>query len=346
MSWLNPQYQNVNQYRSYPLADNAEPYSTAGVLLPPGALVDGMLLLRAPIRAPYLAAIDFDAHTLEIADAGLIVAVGTWAEGEVVVQCTDLSGFERPAGLLILGDARPMIGGRHTFSAGVAPFSGAAYTVLPADAVQGIIAEDQLLTGDLKVRGGPGVDVTSYTQLGTAYVEIGIRGVPYEDPELLCLALPPIVQCIVLENVPGARIIASSPEPGVILLRTVGIPSDVGCPNLLQTALAGTQAAQVCEEEGGGGGGCPDPAPGYTGPGGRIVVCAENGAIRIVAAASTLTENALRVVNTAIPGTTLASSALRAARTPEQALSALRTAFVAGGDTKAQIQIKLPGAAG
>ena len=321
---INVEQQNKQRGNSYPFADNMQLTTLRGQQLPPDYLVDALL---TPTRTAVLYLMSVEYGRVRVGDytTRQPVASGTF-DGDVCIL-HDLSGFERPAGVLVAGDGftRSTTPDVFELMASDALFTSAAVVPMRVPGVQGLLVGDTLLTGHIQVEEGPGIRLDA--DPGSS--RLTINAVGQQTPGAAgtgvveCFELPPAVRAVRVVVEAGAYITAAVDGNRLILYPL--FPQQAVCPPDVRGIVAGITGntdVEVCA------------APEATGSRQEFVVFPVGGTIRIESAAGVDGSMPLRVVSGSTPGDAgVLGQALDASRTRRQAETAVKRSLSGIGST-------------
>jgi len=201
---VHTEYENENEMRAYPFADNATLLDTDGVSLPVDFITDAHIYPIDTLGVPYISEIDCNSRIIYIADSvsGLNIGQAEYSSDVAAgdyVDVVDPDAYDRSVGILVFGSgvaSTAVSAQSRSFSAVATMFALSAFTPIMQAGVRGIILPDNtVMTGDIRIQGTDGVWVSSEYIDGVPTLRIDVVGVP-EDPDTddAGVALPPPIK--------------------------------------------------------------------------------------------------------------------------------------------------------
>ena len=226
------EYRNQNSNRYYQFADGVTLTDTAGNALPVDFVVDAFVFPVDVLGAVYLKAVDTATGTLYFGADGATTPFGTAVyDGTATAYIYETGVYGRQIGVVVFGDGIDSIVGGSTvreFTYAATALCPAAYITVNQIGVRGILLDDgTLMTGDVVIKAGPGVDITSVpdTAGGTLVFDfIGTLPPSADD----CGDPNPPIQTLTFEREPCSMFSVGSYGAG-ISLSGYGITQDDIC---------------------------------------------------------------------------------------------------------------------
>ena len=182
------EYRNQNSNRSYPFADDASLLDADGNALPSDFIIDAFLFPIDVGGGVYLQSIDTVSGKIYFAADGTPdpFGIATYA-GTDTAYVYETGTYGRQIGVVVFGaGTNQIVGGTavRTFTYEATALTPAAFIPMNQPGVRGILLEDgSLLTGDITIVGGPGVNITSFGGTNSGWVVFDFVGTLPPTPD-------------------------------------------------------------------------------------------------------------------------------------------------------------------
>lgn len=208
------QWRNKNNFRYFPIADDASWVTQSGLTVPSSIFVDAVLTPIDSSGSVWVSFINFETGTVGISDDRGQIATAEITTDELSFYDT----YGRHIGVVVLDPSFHDLAGALTFRAHALPFAPTAVVPQVQECVRGLLLPDgTLLTGDVVLTGIDGIVITTEITAQGQLVRFDALG---ESTEVDCIDLPPPIECVEVQQVGSGGVFAVELNGNVLNIDT------------------------------------------------------------------------------------------------------------------------------